>query len=72
MEVHRKWYQFIRPWLGIIAENFTEEIIFQFALKGEQQFKQVQRIISDVEKAHQCTKPERTCCAQETMTNDFY
>lgn len=35
MEVHRKCYQFIRPWLGIIDENFTEEIIFQFALKGE-------------------------------------
>lgn len=35
MKVHRKWYQFINPWLGIIDENFTEEKVFQCALKGE-------------------------------------
>lgn len=35
MEVDRKWYQLINRWLDITDENFTEEIIFECALRSE-------------------------------------
>lgn len=34
MEVDRKWYQLINCWLDITDENFTEEIIFECALRS--------------------------------------
>lgn len=34
MQVNRKWYQLINPWLNITDENFTEKIIFECTLRA--------------------------------------